>query len=208
MDFSVFDFNEFSKPKEKIAKAQPRPIIEHDADVINNLIFRPTFNKKRTVRFLSIRKWSSVTKNNDLELLKSLKARCEELVIKKISQEFFDILDPMLKNWDGVFCTSPPPSKVRPKHFATEIAKGLSAIACAEYVQIFKERLRGTSSHPAHWDERGDLEFFQIPDKNKKLCVLVDDVATSGTTLEECSAKIGEYVPVLSITWVYENLEG
>jgi len=40
-----------------------------------------------------------------------------------------------------------------------------------------------------------------------RLIVLVDDLATSGSTIEECTTKLRTYGPVAAISWLYEGVE-
>jgi len=173
---------------------------------LGNLVYRPTLNKKRSVRFLSVRKWRAGTKKEDLEKLKEAKKRCEPELLDAIARELAEVVLQLVRNPAGSFVTAPPSSKRSGKHFATEIAERLAAELGLEFFQAFRKRPRKRSSHPRHFAERGEVSLREgVP---AMPCILADDVATSGTTIEQCAAALGKERFVLPIVWIYEEEVG
>ncbi len=173
-------------------------------NLLGSMIFQPALNKKRSVRFLSVRRWRASTKERDLELLKEAKETCDEELVRAIAGELAEVTRELVQSVQGLLVTNPPPGATEPgkKHFATQIARETACAMNAEYIETFSPRPRGTASHPAHYDNRGDLLFSTTPRPGPYL--LVDDVATSGTTLEECARELKRFGMVLPVVWVYE----
>ena len=172
--------------------------------LLGSMIFQPALNKKRSIRFLSVRRWRASTKERDLDLLKEAKESCEEALIQEVAREIAELARDLVQNLQGMRVTNPPPGATEPgrKHFATELAREVARILEVEYVETFSARPRGSASHPGHYDNRGDLLLFRTPTSGPYL--LVDDVATSGTTLEECVKELKRFGMVLPVVWVYE----
>ena len=172
--------------------------------LLGSMIFQPALNKKRSIRFLSVRRWRASTKERDIEFLKEAKESCEEPLIRDVAREIAEAARELVQNVQGMRVTNPPPGSTEPgrKHFATELAREVARILEVEYVESFNPRPRGSASHPGHYDNRGDLLFSSTPLPGPYL--LVDDVATSGTTLEECVRELKRFGMVLPVVWVYE----
>jgi hypothetical protein len=195
----------------RIRLEAPSPPVESQTEsrrpsrtLLGSMIFQPALNKKRSIRFLSVRRWRASTKERDLDLLKEAKELCEEPFIRDVAREIAEVAWELVQNVQGMRVTNPPPGATEPgrKHFATELAREVARILEMEHVDTFSPRPRGSASHPGHYDNRGDLVFAAKPPCGPYL--LLDDVATSGTTLEECARELKRFGMVLPIVWVYE----
>ena len=200
-DFSLADFDGGSERASLIPEAGPTT-----ADSFPFTVYRPALNKKRTARFLSVRRWRSEQKEYGIERMKTLKAECSDDTIDAVAGEFEEILSVLVGGLDQFAVTAPPSSKPR-RHFATEIARRFADRTHGRYVSLFNQRLRTSSSHPAHWDQRGDMERTgeRVPDR----LLLLDDIATSGTTIEQAVQTLRDERPatvILPIAWIYENV--
>jgi phosphoribosylpyrophosphate synthetase len=84
--------------------------------------------------------------------------------------------------------------------------KGKDKKTGATSTELFQPRLRKSSSHPAHWDKRGDMELTGGPVPER--LILVDDIATSGTTIEHAVQMLRAANPgmvILPVVWIYED---
>ncbi len=177
-----------------------------NAPPFGSMVRHLAWNSARTVTFLSVRRWRASTKFVDLELLKAAKKECRPDVTAEIAVEIAGAVGRMLKNVSGWLITAPPrgaSGKAR-AHFASEIATNMAPLLGCSYVQAFEDRIQSRSSSPRTWNTRGDMVLTTSAVSGNWL--LIDDVATSGTTLEEASRLLGALGPVVPITWIYQEI--
>jgi len=175
---------------------------------IGRLLHRPAFNKTRSIRFLSVRRWRKSTKDKDLELFKFAKEKCDPHIIKTVAGELAAVIEEFMGRPMGSYVTAPPPGASAGRglpHFATLLAQETAAALDLEFILIFKPRPRKESSNPWSYDRRGELQF--ITDPPTRNCLLIDDVATSGNTIEQCANALKSYGPVTSIVWIYGRVK-
>jgi hypoxanthine-guanine phosphoribosyltransferase len=176
---------------------------------IGSIVFRPTLNKKRTVSFLSIRKWRLSTKQSDIHKFKQAKLLCNNDVIEIIAKEIVCQLNFLFLNLHNFIVTSPPQGASYGSgrlHFASLLAQSVAEnLVKCEYKAFFASRPRKGGSHPKTFDKRGELEL--IADLNDTPIILIDDIATSGTTIEECMHRLSQKNIVIPIAWVYGGIK-
>lgn len=193
-----------AEPREKKEKAPGTGNID---DLFSGLIEKPTWNKKRTVRFLSIRKWNSATKDKTLELFKKYKYECAAELIDKILSDVVPAIRQFIFPTPDLIITPPPigaSAKKSPgKHLATEISRRVAAELGCGFAEVFEPRPRGGGSHPRAFDRRGDLKIKSV--RPGAVYLVLDDVSSSGTTLEECANAIGQTNMVFALSWIYES---
>jgi hypothetical protein len=180
-----------------------RPAETASAEEFPFTIYRPALNKTRSVRFLSVRRWRQSLKDSGIEQMRAIKGGCEFGIVDKVAAEFEDILSVLVGGLKHFGVTAPPSSKAR-LHFASEVARHFGKRTGASYVDVFKPRPRKSSSHPAHWNRRGDMKLTgeSVPSR----LLLLDDVATSGTTMEEAVQALRSVRPeiiIIPIVWIY-----
>jgi len=193
------------KPTEQAPTDEPEP----GHPLCRLLLYRPTWNKKRSVRFLSLRKWRLPNKPEALGMLKVAKDSADADLVETIAREMSGPITEMLKATSMLVFTSPPAghSAATGWQLAREVATRMAGDLGGSYWEAFEDRPRNKRSHPRHWAERGEI-VLKSPPPDGALVVLVDDVATSGTTIEQCAAAIGALAPVLSLVWLYEEVTG
>lgn len=170
-------------------------------------VYRPTWNLKRTVRFLSVRKWRDADKREGIDAVKRAKREHDAGFAEAVAREVADAL--RLTIGASGFSIGAPPQGASCAwgewHLASEVAALLGAEFGTEYRRLFAPRPRSGGSHPATWDTRGAAVLEYEP--RGGLLVLVDDIATSGTTIEECCRTLRGYVPTLAVAWLYEGVK-
>ena len=99
-------------------------------DLLGSIVFQPALNEKRSIRFLSGRRWRASTKERDLGLLKKAKETGDGELIRATAGELAEeVTRELIQSVQGLLVTNPPPGATEPgkKHFATEIAGRLLA---------------------------------------------------------------------------------
>lgn len=163
----------------------------------------PKWNKKRTVRFLSIRSWRAQIRDKEIALMKEIKASCQADYVRAVAGEFQEAILGMVKSVDKAFITSAPRGHSKgEKHFIDEVGRELAGLLGCEYVKVFDDRDLKGSTHPRNWSDRGEIKINAEPDY--PVCIFIDDISTSGTTVEVCVDALKQYF-VLPIVWIYED---
>jgi predicted amidophosphoribosyltransferase len=167
-------------------------------------VYLPRWNKKRTLRFLSLRAWQRQTHTADIEQFKRRKRAVDEVLARLAADEIAGALLDMGKHYGRAVVTTPPRGHGKTSvYFAGLVGRLVAERLACPFEALFVDRHLKGSSHPRTWAERGELVLTREP--TAPLVILVDDVATSGTTLETCAAVLGAYAFVLPVAWVYEN---
>lgn len=197
-----------SSGEEPNGARQPEP-----KGLLELLVQRPTWNKKRTIRFLSLRKWNSDRKTAGIEAFKAAKKEQDCAIVDAAANEIAGALREFLHNPSGLVFTAPPSGASAGSgnewHFGTILAKTVASHLGGEFRTMFAERPRKGGSHPRSFDKRGSAELIEGVQIAGAFIVLVDDIASSATTLEECGAALRDAGAsgVLAISWLYEEAE-
>ncbi len=174
------------------------PPMESDSP-IGSLVWRPALNKIRSVRFLSIRHWRASSKARDLVLFKDARAACDPGIVEKIAIEISLVIGGLLGTHLGEFQVTTSYAQESTKHFATHIAKEVASRLGLSFVKAFGDRPASHHSHPGDWNDREQVQTLV----GEGHYILIDDMATSGVTLEQCVAALSSCV--LPVVWVYAD---
>jgi orotate phosphoribosyltransferase-like protein len=209
--FSETGLNESTEPSESarsqfnlglIAKPEPAPT----PALIGLLRDRPTLNRKRTISFLSIRKWPVKNRDTCISMLKDAKDRADLVLVNAIADDIAHVIAPWFKL--NVTVTAPPAGVKRPHHFASLVAAELAGKLNFGFRQVFESRQKRTSSYPKKDEERGDMQIapHHVIEGH---WILIDDVSSSGSTLETATHALiarGAH-SVLPICWIYGSVK-
>ncbi|MEI6633717.1 MAG: hypothetical protein WCP22_07860 [Chlamydiota bacterium] len=203
-DFDMGEYLEGYEEERAEAKKQADPEAQKYA---GGLIYRPTVNKKRTCAFLSMRKWRTATKEADLERIKAAKAAGDEDFADFVAGEMAELISLLLRRPEDWTVTSPPPghSRGKGKHFAALIAQKVASRLGSEYVLAFEPGTPKKGREQEHWKDKEGVPTLK--DTGARRWLLVDDVATTGLTIEKCCELLSTHGAVLSVAWVYEETE-
>jgi phosphoribosylpyrophosphate synthetase len=166
-----------------------------------SLVKRPRYNRVKPCMYVSLRTWRADTKDVDLGRLKYIKSQCQHADIDYVAKEIAQVLKQTFGTLKQTCMTHPPRgASAEGKHFATEVCKRTAQLTRAEYFQAFQDRPRSGGSHPRTWDKRGDMVLITEP--QKPLCIVIDDVSTTGQTLKECYTLLKKHAAVFLLAWL------
>ena len=170
------------------------------------LVYHAAINKRNDCRYLSVRRWRTITKQQDIRLLKQAKRDGDERLSAVIAKDISDMIMQLVRDASMFYVTSPPRGASHGPagwHLATEAGKAVADILGIEFKTVFADRIRTGGSHPKSYDRRGSLELIgELP---AQPCLLIDDLATTGCTLECCSEVLGKHGVVLSVAWLHAD---
>jgi hypothetical protein len=180
-----------------------KPKSGNPQDLLDSLVMRPGFNKKRTLRFLSIRRWDAGKKHEQSQEFRKRKDNADHELARLIGVEVGTVLKDLLGNTEGMAVTSAPPGRSAERgHFATVIAQTIAETIGGRFVQLFEPIHKATKGVVTEVDEKRNI--VRTAEPLPPFVILFDDVSTTGTTLEACKdALIG--ATILPVAWVYSE---
>jgi hypothetical protein len=167
-------------------------------------IYHPSINKVRSCRFLSVRRFSNDNKNA-INTIKNIKASTDLEITKAIASETADLIKSIFGNFIDFnsICTAAPRGHSCDNDYyfagslADRIADKLGLISC----KLFKDNIKKTKNVHNYNEKKVRL----IDDVRGKNIIVFDDIATTGTTIENCCNALREYNFIIPIVWIYEN---
>ena len=119
-----------------------------DAEVIpESLILAPTWNRVRTVAFLSVRKWASDVKHEQCRWLRERKDAGDAELARFAANDCAQLLGQTFKSFAGWHVTCPAGSRsLSNGHFAWRVAGGLAELLGIPAVQMLDSAPKRTKS--------------------------------------------------------------
>lgn len=197
-----------------LAKLESQQLFrEYDAAPDPNFLFldqtlhrdiRP--RKRKDLTFFTVRSWRQNVRDLQMRAMRNLKRSPSDFVARHIAQEIAEAAL-MITNGAPYECVCPVPagSSGKVNNFSTIIssyvAQKLELPLCRALEGSVVRRSYSVSSHPRQ------SQYFRsrLVDDNVrgKFCLLVDDVATTGTHFKRCVDQLHKLeAPVLCVSWV------
>ena len=175
--------------------------------VDKRFLYRPKWNKKGDIRFLSIYTFYSESHIEGISYFKTIKQEIQSSVLDSFAGDIIIALKSTFLNLKGLCVTNAPRGHSKtPLHFATELAKATARVGGLDYVSLFQDRkLKGTS-HPRNYYTRNKISLSVSELPNRGL-ILIDDLVTSGTTMTACLANLKDRF-VVPVALIYGNHRG
>lgn len=171
--------------------------------LVETLVYRPTWNKIRGFSFLSLRKWSTPIRKQQIDQMRKAKEEAEPEFVTAVANEMAEAAKRLFNNLGATRYTvfSPPRSKNRKVHFAAEMARQFEHHG-GQYLNVFEPQNQKINKNSQHYGDRIVPTISNMP---HGLCFLIDDVATTGNTIEGCLSVLDEDCLVVPIVWIYED---
>lgn len=184
---------------------------EVDSELSSLTAIRPRLCCRKGVYFVSIRMWKETGKSDGLRLISKAKDNVDMQIASDMASDFVKGIKSIFGAASGCIISAPSARHsafIGVDHFASVIAKMVAKELGSPYVQLFKPT---KATAKGHWPTREKDAPVIIPNSvsSGARVILVDDLATSGQTLEvhvKALAKIG--VQASAITWVYGQTTG
>ena len=159
----------------------------------------------RSCSFLSVRRFVN-SKDNAISVIKNIKANIDIEIIKAIADETSALLKTIFGNFNDVnsICTVAPRghSINQSYYFAgmitDRIADKLGIMSC----KLFKDNFKKTNNVHNYQEKKANL----IDDMRSKTVIVFDDIATTGTTIENCCNALGKNNFIIPVVWIYETV--
>jgi hypothetical protein len=175
-------------------------------ELLNNYsVYHPAINKTRSCRFLSVRRFNN-DKKNAITAIKNIKTDIDIEIIKAIAGETADLLAQLFGkfiDYNSV-CTAAPRGHSLDNNYyfagllADRIADKLGIISC----ELFKPNVKKTRDVHNYKEKEVTLSD-NVQGKN---IIIFDDIATTGTTIENCCNSLREHNFIIPVVWIYESV--
>ena len=175
-------------------------------ELLNNYsVYHPAINKTRACRFLSVRRFNN-DKKNAITAIKNIKADIDIEIIKAIAGETADLLTQLFGKFIDCHsvCTAAPRGHSLDNNYyfagllADRIADKLGIISC----ELFNPNIKKTRNVHNYKGKEATLSD-NVQGKN---IIIFDDIATTGTTIENCCNSLREYNFIIPVVWIYESV--
>ena len=208
-----FSFDGFSFEKDLLSPESPKKtfsVYDNDADndlkimPVNIGVYYPKFNRQGNFRWLSIRTWDTSEKKQQIQWMKQVKAEQNPVAIDMIAREFETTIRELIRRTDCCFvCNAPQGHSKTKKHFISEVGKVLAKKLGCPYVKMFADRHISGSTYPRVQNDRGEIKV--IGHSEKPVCILIDDVCTSGMTMISCIQALKDEYTLIPVSWIYRK---
>lgn len=156
---------------------------------------------RQDLSYLTLRHWRSQLKPYQIKALRALKLAPPDSLVELISNEMFEVIatlvgDARFDQVVAVPCSHSSPDAC----LSQKIAASLAARIGARHTPALEIMQRKGSSHPR---KNAVLPPMHLTGALSGRCILVDDVATTGTHLYEAASKLKEGgAEVVALAWI------
>lgn len=174
-------------------------------DYILSLPLRPRVRSRNGSIFLTIRGWSARHKKRQIEIFKSIKCRAPKALVDFAAKEIANFIVSLVGCAKGFIITNVPCGHSNTsKCLSFRIANAVASLMRSEYVKLWRDRPQKGTHYPKPQTSRPGLEWIALP---LLPVILVDDIMTSGSHLEECLQSLRDKgIFCIGIAWIGTSL--
>lgn len=177
----------------------------------NVALLRPRLCQRKGVYFIAARQWFAPAKLQGVQMMKAAKDTLDEGTARNMAADLAFVIRSCMGATDGAIIAAPSPRHsafAGLPHFASHIAELIAETLGTKSASLFEvTKADRKGHHPAREKEPPKVIEKNLP--REKRVILIDDVATSGQTLEWHAKALMEVgVAVSSAVWVYGHTSG
>lgn len=168
--------------------------------LLETLLLQPRMLRRRNRRYFAVRTWRKSIKRFQIDALKALKLRGSVPFVDAIAKELAGIVRDIYGDVGNAIIVPVPCGHSGPGCLSCRVARQMADLMRVDFQEAFEPIAIKGSSHPATNARRPRMKLI----KNiTRPVILVDDVATSGSHLEEAANLLGLSSPnVWPLAWI------
>jgi predicted amidophosphoribosyltransferase len=183
--------------------------VDAGGDIEKLFVLRQKVNTRKDIVFFSVRAWRKCRKSDAIDFFKSKKLKRDAKFVRAVSSEISKLINAMFGRIE-IFITTPAQRHSVGYHLATDVCRAVADNRGCEFVKLFEDNLTNGVSDPRNYKSIRATLLTTNDNKHpdSRVCVLIDDVATSGETIfQHLTTLRGAGIKAVAIVWIYEDAE-
>ncbi|QJQ31072.1 hypothetical protein GV829_00215 [Sphingomonas lacunae] len=188
------------EPQVAGADAQAHDPLAVEQFLLETLLHQPRMLRRGNRRYFGVRTWRKSIKRFQIDALKALKLRGSIPFVDAIASELAGIVREIYGDVGNAIIVPVPCGHSGPGCLSCRVAKRMSELMQVDFQEAFEPIAVKGTSHPATNVRRPRMKLAETITRP---VILVDDVATSGSHLEEAASLLAQSSPnVWPLAWI------
>lgn len=168
--------------------------------LFESLPVRKRLIARNGINYLAVRTWAKPVKAHQIKAFAALKQNPPAYFVDAVVEELADAMISVHGKCVNASVVAVPCGHSGPDCFSKQLAQSLARKLDLEHLQAFEDLAVKGTSHPKTNVKRPKMKLVSPPTKP---VILVDDIATSGSHLEEAARLLSEHQgQVWPVAWV------